>query len=548
MPSVNRKLVILKDELIRYHQGGFYKKIEKLYPRYKHKTISDIDIWKLFANAHAKRSNYEEVVHCCQAILEIEPGDYLTAFNMGAALENLGRNADAIIQYNRCIEINPEFTNAHASCARLHYVTGDPEAAIRYYNSAPKLLEDTDARIRYCESLMAIGELKKALHHLGIVLQTQDYNPKAIFLSAQCHYQSKDYAKSEELYLALLDRDKNNINAINNLGRLYEESGRPEMAIDWYKKAIKIDNSIALLHRNLGKALVKCGDIKSAKKEFQISLEIEPDHPETYFNLGKLYSELHEVEKAKNCLSIALEKDIPAHMDKPDEFVLATKYFLSSLENPDTFDRDKKAFIADLFDGYAEKFDRHLVDDLEYRTPDLIGGMLEKYIENNRNNSLDLGCGTGLCCEHLRQFSNHITGVDLSSKMIDKARSLRCYDNLVVGEITETVQELSGMFDLIIAADVFVYIGSLKDIFHECSKTLTDHGYFIFSTESLPKNISDDYRLYDSGRYKHSIDYIDALATEFYFSVEEHVQCILRLENGKEVYGIVSVLSKSTQH
>ena len=175
----------------------------------------------------------------------------------------------------------------------------------------------------------------------------------------------------------------------------------------------------------------------------------------------------------------------------------------------------------------------------------IIGKLLTKHITGKNNNTLDLGCGTGLCCKYLRNFSSIITGVDLSSKMIEKSRSLNCYDNLIIGEITEFVNESDNIFDLIIAADVFVYIGSLRNIINACSNKISNGGYLIFSTEYLPNDASDDFRLFDSGRHKHSINYVNTVASEFGFEVVEHQFSVLRQENGKDVEGNISVLMKT---
>ena len=88
----------------------------------------------------------------------------------------------------------------------------------------------------------------------------------------------------------------------------------------------------------------------------------------------------------------------------------------------------------------------------------------------------DLGCGTGLMGPLLRpHVSGRLEGVDLSQGMVDKARAKGCYDHLAVEELVayldgsagqEGVQcGGSGGYDLLVAADVFVYIGDLGPVF-----------------------------------------------------------------------------------
>jgi len=77
------------------------------------------------------------------------------------------------------------------------------------------------------------------------------------------------------------------------------------------------------------------------------------------------------------------------------------------------------------------------------------------------------------------------------------------------------------------------------------NSSLDDNSYFIFSTELLPENINESFRLFDSGRYKHATSYLDSLAEESGFVLVEHHFCPLRKENGKDVNGCITVLKKS---
>ena len=544
MAPSDQKLYKLKSDLLKLIQSGQFKKAEKLYPRIKGHEIKDAELWRLFAGVHSQRGNFSEIVHCCSNILKINPDDFQITYNLAAALQNLNRTDEAIAYYEECIAIKPDYINAYANCALLYYLTGDIEKSVMYYRRVLENIDTPELRIQYSQSLMASTDHKNAILQLKYILSNNPNNKKALFYIAQCFYETQNYADSEKYYQQLLTLDENDIKVINNLGRLYDETGKAELAVEKYRQAIKIDNSIATIHLNLGKALVKIENLVEAEKAFIRCIELAPEHPEGYFTLGKLYNEKDQTETAKEYFIKALATDVPRYMEKPDEFILAVKYFISNLDNPELFNEDKKAFVADLFDGYADKFDKHLVEGLQYKTPEIINDLIATHVTKTDNNTLDLGCGTGLCCQYLKPCSRNIIGVDLSSKMVDKARDLDCYDSLIVGEITEVVNNLDQELDLVIAADVFVYIGSLDDIFHACSKKMSDNSYFIFSTELLAEDIENNFRLYDSGRYKHSTKYINQLISKYNFKrIEQHF-CVLRKENGKDVNGCITILKK----
>ena len=94
-----------------------------------------------------------------------------------------------------------------------------------------------------------------------------------------------------------------------------------------------------------------------------------------------------------------------------------------------------QAYVARLFDDYAPRFDKHLIKNLGYRAPALIADALSAIAPGRRfASALDLGCGTGLMGEALRERVDHLTGVDLSAAMIAKARERGIYDRLAVGD------------------------------------------------------------------------------------------------------------------
>ena len=63
------------------------------------------------------------------------------AFNLGTALEDLGRRADAIAAYRRALEADEDFADAHFNLARLYEEAGKRTAALRHLK-AYKLLID----------------------------------------------------------------------------------------------------------------------------------------------------------------------------------------------------------------------------------------------------------------------------------------------------------------------------------------------------------------------------------------------------------------------
>ncbi len=121
-------------------------------------------------------------------------------------------------------------------------------------------------------------------------------------------------------------------------------------------------------------------------------------------------------------------------------------------------------YVAAHFDGYADHFDVHLCQTLHYRGPELLQEALTRLGLPSATplDVLDAGCGTGLAGPLFRSWARQLDGVDLSPRMLARARDRGCYDRLDVGELTQTMLARPRSYDLVLAADVLVYFGDLN--------------------------------------------------------------------------------------
>src|SRR5690606_14265007 len=96
--------------------------------------------------------------------------------------------------------------------------------------------------------------------------------------------------------------------------------------------------------------------------------------------------------------------------------------------------------------------------------------------------------------------------------------------------------------DLIVAGDVFVYLGQLDEIVAESKRVLRPQGSLAFSVEVL-KDADDaaEYRLQTSGRYSQSLTYLDKLASSNAFNVLVSESVTLRTEHQQAIAGQVLV-------
>jgi predicted TPR repeat methyltransferase len=197
-------------------------------------------------------------------------------------------------------------------------------------------------------------------------------------------------------------------------------------------------------------------------------------------------------------------------------------------------DRQPAALVAQHFDGIADDFDDRLVRRLGYRGPERLMALIGAQIApEGALHILDLGCGTGLCAPLLRPFARRLAGVDLSPRMLARARALGLYDSLETTDLLSALGKASQPWDLMIAADTFPYLGDLAPVFDGAARSLKVGGWFAFSTEAAD---GDGFVLKPNGRYGHPSRYIEQLAVGR-FTITSRSTAPIRREAGQPVAG-----------
>jgi predicted TPR repeat methyltransferase len=354
-----------------------------------------------------------------------------------------------------------------------------------------------------------------------------------------------------------------------NLGSALQAGGHISEAIAAFRQAIGINPGFALAHNNLGNALRAAGDMDTGLDAFRQAIRIAPDFALAHYNLGDL---LHaqgcqdEAIAAMKC-ALALEPDFADACNSLATLLMeqgamdeartlfgrvlqlnnkntSAQHMLAALEGKTTATAPHD-YVVGLFDGCAAYFDRQLVDELGYKVPrDLQKAVLQLVgPEQHELVVMDLGCGTGLCGPLFRDMARTLVGVDLSPGMLAMANERKLYDQLVTGDITKELRRYEDAYDLILAADVFIYVGGLDQVFKAINAALKPGGLFAFSIEI--EGDGDDFVLRPTGRYAHSMAYIGRLAEATGLREAHLEKSILRMDKGQPIDGYIVVLAKS---
>ncbi len=189
---------------------------------------------------------------------------------------------------------------------------------------------------------------------------------------------------------------------------------------------------------------------------YEQALAFDPTLGAAWSQRGGLLRDQHRLDEA----AISFEQAIANGAD-PE----LNRYFLASVTGRGAPAAAPLAYVEPFFDEYADAFEGHLLGGLHYEAhTTLVHGLHGLEIKHFRA-ALDLGCGTGLCGPLVAPMVDHLDGVDLSRNMLEKARRLGVYRHLVHAEIAEHLRRTDERYDLVLSADVFIYIGDLEAVF-----------------------------------------------------------------------------------
>ena len=321
------------------------------------------------------------------------------------------------------------------------------------------------------------------------------------------------------------------------LGNVREEQDRDDAAADCFEKAVALDPAHAQAWNNLGGARQRLGREEPAIEAYRRAIAADPGLAQPYLNLGRLSGGRGDHAQAAAYFSTALEH----HPGDPTfQHLLAAASGRNAAYAP-------RGYVTALYDAMAPQFERHLVRDLEYQVPEALAALVRPMLDSLRQTAtparvVDLGCGTGLIGMALAGSGAQIVGVDLSPRMLQIATARGAYARLEQGDIVEVLQQTAAAsVHAVFAADVFIYVGALEEVFAAVARALAPGGVFAFSVEGTEEA---SYRLRPTGRFAHSPGYLRALAARVELEERRLERTRIRCEGRAYVEGWLALFAR----
>jgi predicted TPR repeat methyltransferase/Tfp pilus assembly protein PilF len=418
---------------------------------------------------------------------------------LAAALEDSGALEEALSAADRAVAAAgkaPEWLRVRARVRRAlgQTLAGMEDAA------AAVMADPSDAESK---SLLGVCLSEAGCHDEAIVLFHQAFaaepaSPQRAAMLALAFMRAGRYGAAEELYTLAeaMAPGARGITALRAQNALL--CGEPARALELAGAAVARGRPDVGLLSILGQARQRLGDDAGALDAYGKALQLEP---------GNQY----------------------------------LRHLVAALGGSAPPGRANSTYIAEVFDGYARRFEASLFE-LGYRVPGVMLRMIERALpqvasgEARLGPVLDLGCGTGLMGATLHDLlGGPLVGVDMSARMVEEARHKGLYSRLECCDIETALARETDRYELILLADVLCYFGEVSALWPTLRERLAPGGLLLFSVEAAAP--SQTWELARNGRYRHGADRLREALRAAGLEVVEFLSEPIRWEAEQPVQG-----------
>ena len=270
------------------------------------------------------------------------PRDPQIAYERGAALQKLGRTAEAQAQYEQAISLDSDNAPARVALGEIYAARGQFDQAASQYEVALRSGTENPATLQEIGRVMLIaGEEQRAVdaYRRAAELADQDPEPQlglaraylqiqqpsdavkaaeaAIQLSGGTNAQARvalgdaslqlgDAAGALGHFVVAEQEDPNLAAAKLGRGRAAAANGEWAVAQGYFQQAIAMDAQSAEARFWNGEALFQQNSIDQAKNEFLAALSLRPNYPEAHYGVAKAQAATGDLAAARESIKAAL--------------------------------------------------------------------------------------------------------------------------------------------------------------------------------------------------------------------------------------------------
>ncbi len=241
---------------------------------------------------------------------ETEKGDtkfkFDSHFYNALSLKSLENYDDALLEFEKCININPENPVPFYESAIIYKLFSQVESALEFSKKAYYLnKENIWFQLLYAELLTSNGQNTKAAIIYKQLIKKYPGNEEYYYLLADNYIYSRRFSEAIKIYNQLEKHKGLDKNIIIQKQKLYLENKNLKGAISEIKKLIEINKNDINAYETLSELYLLNNETDKAFEIFKKILELDPEDAKVHLTLADYYREQGDNEKSYKELKAA---------------------------------------------------------------------------------------------------------------------------------------------------------------------------------------------------------------------------------------------------
>ncbi|MDY6934435.1 MAG: tetratricopeptide repeat protein [Spirochaetota bacterium] len=290
----------------------------------------DINNQILAGNIYFEQGRYREAIHQYEKAIELDPNNARALYNLALSLQKRGDEVASIEYLKRSGAIDKIGEVAYLAYSRLGVIyteRNDYDSALKYLKMAISI-NPKDAIDRYNLGIAYLkqGQRDKALNELHKAEELAREDVDLLENLGDAFFSLKEYDKSVDTYNKMLSMGKRNVKILARIAEVYYEKGDLENSYEFYKKITTYEpasENARVAYINMGNILDDVGRFDDAIQTYQKALAIDNRDDSVLYNLGISYKNAEKwdlaIESWRNASNI--------NPDKPDPLLAIARYY-----------------------------------------------------------------------------------------------------------------------------------------------------------------------------------------------------------------------------
>lgn len=196
-------------------------------------------------NEYLMAKDYKKAIGFSNVILQLDSASAKGYYKRGCIYQAMGNDSLALLDYNKTIGLNPDYTDAYYNRGIIYENKEQYEQALKDYNRAIRMKPSYlgDVYNNRGNVYLAENEIGKALEDYGKAIGFDSTDVKAYCNRAWAYFLQEDYDKALSDCNKVLKLDSLNLNAYTKRASIYEKKKNYKEAIKDYKEILKLDPS-----------------------------------------------------------------------------------------------------------------------------------------------------------------------------------------------------------------------------------------------------------------------------------------------------------------